>query len=30
MGFVMAWAIFIGNSSIPLAILLGFGKEALK
>ena len=30
LAFVMAWAIFIGNSSIPLAILLGFGKEALK
>ena len=27
---VLAWGIFIGNSSIPVAILLGFGKEALK
>lgn len=28
--FALAWGIFIGNSSIPLAILLGFGKEAIK
>jgi succinate dehydrogenase / fumarate reductase, cytochrome b subunit len=27
---VMAWIIFIGNTSIPLAVLLGFGKEVLK
>jgi len=27
---VLAWGIFIGNSSIPMAILFGFGKEALK
>ncbi len=26
---VLAWGIFAGNSSIPLAILLGYGKEAL-
>ena len=25
-----AWIIFIGNTSIPLAVLLGFGKEVLK
>jgi succinate dehydrogenase / fumarate reductase cytochrome b subunit len=28
--FVIGWLIFIGYSSIPTAILLGFGKEALK
>jgi succinate dehydrogenase / fumarate reductase cytochrome b subunit len=27
---VIAWLLFIGYSSIPVAILLGFGKEALK
>ena len=27
---VLAWGVFVGNSSIPLAILLGYGKEALK
>lgn len=27
---LLAWGIFLGNSSIPIAILLGFGKEALK
>jgi len=27
---VMAWIIFIGNTSIPAAVLLGFGKEVLK
>ncbi len=27
---VIAWLIFLGYSSIPLAILFGFGKEALK
>jgi len=26
----LAWGIFLGNSLIPLAILLGFGKEAIK
>ena len=26
----LAWGIFLGNSSIPVAILLGFGKEAVK
>ena len=30
LALLLAWGIFIGNSSIPLAILLGFGKEALK
>lgn len=30
LAFVIAWGVFVGNSSIPLAILLGFGKEALK
>ena len=25
-----AWIIFIGNTSIPLAVLLGFGEEVLK
>ena len=27
---VMAWIIFIVNTSIPVAVLLGFGKEVLK
>jgi len=27
---VIAWFLFIGYSSIPVAVLLGFGKEALK
>jgi succinate dehydrogenase / fumarate reductase cytochrome b subunit len=27
---VLGWLIFVGYSSIPLAILFGFGKEALK
>jgi hypothetical protein len=27
---VIAWLIFLGYISIPIAILLGFGKEALK
>ncbi len=27
---VSAWIIFLGYSSIPVAVLLGFGKEALK
>ena len=26
----LAWLIFLGYSSIPVAILLGYGKEALK
>lgn len=26
---VLAWGVFVGNSSIPLAILLGYGKESL-
>ena len=27
---LLAWGIFVGNSSIPIAVLMGFGKEALK
>jgi succinate dehydrogenase / fumarate reductase cytochrome b subunit len=27
---LIAWVIFIGNTSIPAAVLLGFGKEVLK
>ena len=27
---LLAWVVFVGNSSIPLAVLLGYGKEALK
>ncbi len=30
LALLLAWGIFLGNSSIPLAILMGFGKEALK
>ena len=30
LALLLAWGIFAGNSSIPIAILLGFGKEALK
>ncbi|MDG1891223.1 MAG: succinate dehydrogenase cytochrome b subunit [Verrucomicrobiota bacterium] len=26
----VAWLVFVGNASIPVAVLLGFGKEALK
>ncbi len=27
---LLAWGIFLGNSSIPIAILMGFGQEVLK
>ena len=27
---VIAWLIFLGYVSIPISILLGYGKEALK
>lgn len=30
LALVLAWGIFVGNSSIPLAILMGYGKEVLK
>lgn len=29
LALVLAWVVFVGNSSIPLAILLGYGKESL-
>lgn len=29
-GRVLAWALFVGFSAIPVAVLLGFGREALK
>lgn len=29
-GVIIAWALFIGYSSIPVSILLGYGREALR
>jgi len=26
---LVGWSVFIGNLSIPVAVLLGFGKEAV-
>lgn len=29
-GKILAWALFVGFSSIPLSVILGYGKDALK